>query len=307
METPSLTADLPQPAKPRGTAVPDRQAPTAVEVREYYPGARRGWGPRVWRELFRETVTSRELTWRLFLRDFSARYRQSVLGVLWAVILPLVAVSTFVLLSRAGLFNPGELSTPYPVFVLLGLTVWQVFAGGLTACSNSIVSGGSMVIKINFPKSTLVFAAMGQVLFELLVRIVLSAIIMAVFRVTPHWTAVFFPLALIPIILFTLGVGFFLALVNVVLRDVGHVVTVLATFLLFLTPVIYGPPTHPLMATVIKYNPLAGLVGAPRDLLLEGQLTDPFAFAWSAALSLVVFLFAWRFFHLVEPRIAERV
>lgn len=279
----------------------------STEERIYTPNQTAGWGPSVWREMVGELVRSRELAWQLFMRDFSARYRQSVLGVLWALILPLIAVGTFVFLNRSGLLNVGDTGVPYPVYALLGLTIWQVFSGGLTISSNAIVAGGSMVVKINFPKETLVIAAMGQVIFELLVRLVLLAIVMAIFQVTPKWTVVFFPFTLLPLLMLTLGLGFFLSLVNVLLRDVPNVVTLATTFLMFLTPVVYPVPETGPLAALMAVNPLAGLVRASRDMVFTGYLTDPVGFAWASALAVVFFLFAWRVFHLVEPRMAERV
>lgn len=279
----------------------------STEERIYTPNQTAGWGPSVWREMVGELVRSRELARQLFMRDFSARYRQSVLGVLWALILPLIAVGTFVFLNRSGLLNVGDTGVPYPVYALLGLTIWQVFSGGLTISSNAIVAGGSMVVKINFPKETLVIAAMGQVIFELLVRLVLLAIVMAILQVTPKWTVVFFPFTLLPLLMLTLGLGFFLSLVNVLLRDVPNVVTLATTFLMFLTPVVYPVPETGPLAALMAVNPLAGLVRASRDMVFTGYLTDPVGFAWASALAVVFFLFAWRVFHLVEPRMAERV
>jgi lipopolysaccharide transport system permease protein len=278
-----------------------------VEERIYTPDQGRGWGLSVWREMGREAILSRELIWRLFMRDFSARYRQSILGILWALILPLIAVGTFVFLNRSGLLNVSDTGVPYPVYVLLGLTIWQVFAGGLTVCSNAIVAGGSMVVKINFPKETLVVAAMGQVIFELLVRVILLAAVMIIFKVAPKWTVVFFPLVLLPLLMLTLGIGFFLSLLNVLLRDVANVVTLATTFLMFLTPVVYPLPSIGAFAALMRINPLAGLVTASRDVVVTGYLTDPAGFVWTNALAMVFFFFAWRVFHLVEPRMAERV
>ena len=278
-----------------------------VPVRIYQSGQRLGWGAHVWREMVTELARSRELIWRLFLRDFTARYKQSVLGVLWALIMPLVTVGTFVFLNRSGILNIGEVDIPYPAYALLGLTVWQLFAGGLAACSNAIVAGGSMVVKINFPKETLVIAALGQTLVETLVRLVLLIVVFTFYRLVPAWTAVLFPLALVPLLLLTLGMGFLLALLNVLLKDVANMVTLTTTFLLFLTPVLYPTPRDGLFSIVAKHNPLAALVTGARDLVVTGYLTKPTEFAWASALSVTLFLLSWRVFHLAEMRMAERM
>ena len=273
----------------------------------YTPRPNAGWGLGVWREMIMEAFESRELAWRLFIRDFSARYRQSALGVLWAVILPMIAVGTFVLLNSSGLLNVGETSVPYPVYALLGLTIWWLFAEGLVTASNSIVKGGSMVVKINFPKETLIFAATGEAVFGLLVRVVLLAVVLVIFQVAPKWTVVFFPFTLVPLLLLTVGLGFILSLLAVVVRDVANIVVLLTSFLMLLTPVVYPPPESGLLAVIMALNPLTGLVTAVRDMVFTGYLTDPFAFAWASVLAVAIFFFGWRAFHLGESRMAERV
>jgi lipopolysaccharide transport system permease protein len=273
----------------------------------YCPGQNRGWGPAVWQGMFSELINSRELTWRLFLRNFTARYRQTVLGFLWAIIMPLMTVATFVFLNRAGILNIGRVDIPYPAYALLGLSIWQIFAGGIRSCSNAIVAGGSMVVKINFPKECLVFSSFGEALVETLVRMVLTAAVFAFYRVVPAWSVFFFPFALIPLILFTVGLGFMLSLMNAVFRDIANVVSLASTFLLFVTPVLYPEPKVAFFKAFTKLNPLAVLVCGPRDLVVKGYLTQPDLYLFFSVFSLLLFIVSWRLFHLAEMRIAERV
>jgi len=277
------------------------------ETRIYRSGQGRGWGPHVWRGMLSEVSESYELIWRLFLRNFRAKYRQTLLGFLWALIMPLLAVGTFVFLNRAGILNIGEVDIPYPAYALLGLTVWQIFAGGLRVCSNSIVAGGSMVVKINFPKEALVFSSFGEALVETLVRLALTVAVFAVYKVVPAWTVILFPFALIPLLLFTLGLGLMLSLLNAVFRDVANIVSLSSTFLLFLTPVLYPEPKAAFFKAFTTFNPLAALVSGPRDLVVKGYLTQPDTFMFYSGLSLILFIVSWRLFHLAEIRIAERV
>lgn len=273
----------------------------------YTPKLQAGWGPRVWREMVREAVAARELTWRLFMREFSARYRQSVLGVAWAFISPLVPVSVFVLLNRSGVFVVGDTGVPYPVFALLGVTLWQVFATGLSVCASALTSSGTMIVKINFPRESLVISAMGQVVFECVIRLVLLAAMMGLYSTRPTWTAIFVPLTMLPLFMLTLGAGFILSIANLVFRDTTNVVTVATTFLMFLTPVLYPRPARGLVSAVMAFNPLTGLVVATRDVLFTGHLTDPQAFIWAAGLSVGCLAVGWRLFHLVEYKMAEVV
>lgn len=250
---------------------------------------------------------SRELIWRLFLRDFSARYRQSLLGVLWAILNPVITVGIFVFLNRSGILNIGQTSVPYPVFALIGIAVYGIFSTGLSLCSNSIVGAGSMVVKINFPKASLVIASMGQAIVEFIVRLALIIILMIIYGVVPMWTSVLFPFALFPIILLTLGVGFFLSLLAGVLRDVVQFVSFLTTLLLFLVPVLYPPPQIGMLSTLNKLNPLSHLIIGCRDIMISGDLSNPIGFILSSIFSVVIFLISWMIFYISEPRIAERV
>jgi lipopolysaccharide transport system permease protein len=273
----------------------------------YTPQGHIGLGWAAWREMIDELVRSRELTWRLFLRDFSARYRQSILGYAWAVLPVLVTVITFTWLNRAKVIPIREVALPYPVFVLLGMTVWQLFASGLTTTTQSLVNAGSLITKINFPRETLVLAAFGQSLFEFLVRVVLVAAAFVVYRVAPAWTVVLIPLALVPLALFTLGLGFIASLANGVFRDAAQGITFVLTFWMFLTPVVYPAPADggPLWFSAV--NPVAPFVMAAQDLTTRGFLAHPAHFGIGTLVSVAVFLLGWRVFHLTEPRIAERV
>ncbi len=260
----------------------------------------------MWKEMFKELYESRELTWLLFIRDFKARYKQTLLGVAWAVIMPVVAVGTFAFLNQSGVLSIGDVGVPYVLYALVGLTTWQLFAGGIVACTNSIVLGGSMVVKINFPKETLVISSFGQTLIEFLVRAVMIALLFLYYGILPAPTIILYPLAILPILLFTLGLGLLLSLMNAIFRDIANIVTMMATFLMFITPVLY-PAREGYFAKLSAFNPLAAMVELPRDLILTGNITHIFSFAWASVLSILVFLLCWRVFHLAEIRIAERV
>jgi lipopolysaccharide transport system permease protein len=255
--------------------------------------------------MFREIWESRELSWRLFLRDFSARYRQSVLGYLWAVLPALITTFTFTWLNRAKVLPIGETDIPYPVYVLIGMTVWQLFASGLTGTTQSLVNAGGMITKINFPRETLVLAAFGQSVFDFLIRLVVLAGAFAVYRVVPAWTVLLLPLAMIPLCAFTLALGLVAALINGVMRDMGQFITFVLTFWMFLTPVVYPAPKAGSLITTL--NPVSPFVIAAQDLCNKGYLTQPGPFAIASVISVVALLIGWRIFHLTETRIAERV
>lgn len=261
----------------------------------------------IWKEMYNELIQSKELIWRLFTRDISARYKQSVLGILWTFIMPLFTVGTFVYLNYSGVFNPGETRIPYPAYALLGVTLWQLFATGVTACTNSLASAGNLIGKINFAKESLILSSLSQTIFDFLIRVILIAGIFTIYGIIPSWTVIFMPLTLIPLLLLTMGLGFMLSIFNAVIRDTGQVVSFGMTFLLFITPVLYPLPTIEPMMTFNRINPIGILVIGARDMVIEGGLTQPGEFMYASIFSLIIFLFSWRAFHMMEPRIAERI
>lgn len=261
----------------------------------------------VWREMFAELKSSRELIWWLFLRNFKAKHRQTILGLMWHLILPIITVGAFIFLNRTGVLNIGEVDVPYPAYALLGLTIWQIFAGGMVDCTRSIAAGGSMVVKVNFPKESLVISSFGEAIVGFLIRLVLTIVVFAIYKIVPASTTIFFPIAIIPLFFLTLGLGLMFSLLNAVLRDVANIVSLASMFLLFITPVLYPEPKTVFFKAFSMFNPLSVLVSGPRDLVLNGSLAHPRAYLFFSLVSLIIFFVSWRLFHLVEKRIAERI
>jgi lipopolysaccharide transport system permease protein len=273
----------------------------------YTPTSGLGFGLTVWAEMVRQLILGRELIWRLLLRDLSARYRQSVLGYIWAVVPALGTVIMFTYIYDAKLLPIGKTDIPYPAYVLLGMTVWQLFANGITATTQSLVGAGPLLSRVQFLREALVLAAYGQSVLDFLIRLALVGIVFVWFHVVPAWTVFLVPFLLVPLMLLTLGLGFLLALANGVIRDVGNAVVLLVTYGMFLTPIVYPPPTEWPQVLVNYLNPVSPYIIATHDLTTKGTLSQPELLAWSCAASVVVFLIGWRVFHLAMPRIAERM
>ena len=258
-------------------------------------------------EIARELVRNSWLTSQLFKRNFLALYKQSFFGVFWAVILPLISVGTFVVLNRSGVFSIGEMDVPYPIYAVLGLAFWQLFATGIIASSNSLVQAGPMIAKINFSKKSLVIASAGQALVSFAVQIALVFVLFIFYRYTPNIRILLVPVAVIPIAFLTLGLGLIMSLLNSVFRDIGNMLAMLITFLMFLTPVLYVKPSVGLLASITRYNPLYYLVSAPRDLALAGTVVEWRGYLIASGISIIIFVICLVAFHLTETRVAERI
>lgn len=286
--------------------MPSKKQSNPVTV--YEPNHIMKAGIRIWAEMFRELADFRGLIWRLVVRDISARYKQSVFGILWAFLAPLVMMVVFVWVKNKNILPIGETIMPYAAFVFLGQIVWLLFSHGVTTCANCLVAAGSMLTKINFPKEVLVLSAVGQTIFEFLIRIPLLLIVFVCVGFTPKLTILLVPFALLPLLLLVVGLGFFVSLFNAIIRDVSSILGIFMNLGMFVTPVIYPPPaTWPISFWINYANPVSGFVTAARDLVLVGSLTDPASYVSSVIVSILLFFVGWRLFHLVEPKIAERV
>ena len=260
------------------------------------------------RLMLRELISSRELIWRLFVRNFSAKYRQSVLGFIWAILMPLVVVGMFVVMKRAAILTIEDMGIPYTLYALIGLTIWSLFTVGLTASANSLIEAGPMVIKINFPKISLVLAASGQAIVEFMIRSVLVAFVFFYFGIKPHWSGVLLAfICVIPIYLLMVGFGFMLSLVAGVLRDIVSVLNIALMGFMLLTPILYPIQGDNVLARVNVWNPLNYLVNVPRDLIIKGNSGMIGEFILTAVFSIIAFFLGWKLFYLAQTKIAERI
>jgi lipopolysaccharide transport system permease protein len=281
---------------------------TETRITTYEPdnSIKKGYASLV-REIFREVSKNKWLTYQLFKRDFFAIYRQSFMGFLWAFIVPLVSVGSFIILSNAGLFTIGNIDVPYPIYAILGMAFWQLFSMGLIASTNSLVNAGTMITKINFSKKSLVLASVGQSLISFMVQFGLVCVLFLFYHKTPGASILLVPLFILPIVMLTLGLGFILSLLNGIMRDTGSMISLMMTFLMFLTPILYVKPASGLLATITTYNPLYYLISSVRELILAGTIAEPLGFIISAGISIVIFTISLIIFHLTETRVAERI
>lgn len=262
----------------------------------------------IFREIFIEIKKNRWLTWQLFKRDFLTLYKQSFLGVFWIILVPLFSFLTFIILNRAGIFTLGDIKVPYVIFAILGLSFWQIFSTGVVACSNSLISAGAMIVRVNFSKKSLVLAAIGQSLVAFTVQFLIVLALFVIFGYWPTWKIFLIPLFLLPLILITLGLGFFFSLLNGVITDIGKALPIFLSFLMFLSPILYTRPTGDgFLARLTNYNPFYYLSAVPRDLILFGTSNEMTGFFCAVGLSFVFFIVGIFIFHLTETRVAERL
>lgn len=261
---------------------------------------------RSFRQLFRGLRDNGSLLLLLVRRDLRVRYRQSALGLIWVLLPPLVTMAIFAVLASYRVLPIGDVAVAYPAYALWNLSVWYLFSGVLLATTNSLSSAGPLVTKLNFSKDVLVVAAAGQPLVDFLVRLLPVSIAFIWYGIGPQASSWCIPLVLVCIVLMALGLGFVFAVLNLLLKDFGNLLTILLTIGVFLAPVLYAPAEVGPLVLLNRYNPFSPLLIATQDLLFSGMLTDPVFVLLAALLSVCVFLFGWKFFHLCLPRVVEQ-
>lgn len=277
-------------------------------IQIYEPNSIRNTGIHAWIDMVSELVEYRELIWRLMVRDISARYRQSILGVFWSFLTPLFIMGIFVVVKNKNILPIGDTALPYPAYVFFGQMVWLLFSQGLMSAANSLISSGSLLAKVSFPKEVLIISAIGQTVFDFIIRIPLLVIIFFWVGFTPKLTILLVPLVIMPMLLLIFGLGLLLAMFNAIIRDVGNALNILLSVLMFASPILYPPPTTwPLSFWINCINPVSGFLIAGYDLTAYGFLTNSGAYLYAFVFSVLMFFVGWRLFHLIEHKIAERI
>jgi lipopolysaccharide transport system permease protein len=260
----------------------------------------------VWNEMLVNLWGSRELILRLAHRDYSVRYRQSVLGYVWAVAPQIITVAIFAFLARYRVFDMGQPALPYLVHALWSISVWQLFSVSLVNCTNSLITAGSLVTKINFPKESLVIASTGKACIDFAIRLIPVIAVMWWVGFTPSLSSLLIPLILLLVLLLAIGVGFILSVVNLVIRDMGNMVSMVMTFGMFLAPILYPPPVTEPFLWVNILNPFSPMLISTQELLAGAPLSHPVALGVTAFLAIAAFLVGWRVFCITMPRVSER-
>jgi lipopolysaccharide transport system permease protein len=254
-----------------------------------------------------DLLASRELAWRLFVRNVSARYRQTLLGYFWAFAPPLVSTAIFVFLRRAGVFAAADTGVPYVPFLLTGLVLWQTFVDALGSPLRMVNHSRDMLSKINFPREALILAGLAEVLFNFLVRGVLLALVLLWFRVALAPSALLFPLGLLIVIGVGLALGLLLVPIGILYQDVEQALGAAVALWFFVTPVIYPAPRAWPASLTMTLNPVSAVLDTARAWLLG---TPPFYLASSLAIgaaTLAVLLVGWLLYRLALPILIERM
>ena len=223
----------------------------------------------------------RPLLNELVARDIKIKYRRSVLGVLWALLNPLLMMIVLsVVFSNLFRFDIEN----FPLYLLTGQIVFNFFNESTTTAMSSIIANASLIKKVYVPKYLFVISRVVSVFINLLASFMALIIVMIAMRAELHWTVLLAPIPLLLLVFFSLGIGLILAAITVRFRDIMHLYSVFTTMLMYLTPVIYPMSALPeWLAKLVMLNPLTNILIMLRNVMLNGML-----FSWQSLLLGVV-------------------
>jgi len=229
---------------------------------------------RLLRELFRDLAQGRQLGFALAVRDLKAQYRQSLLGIVWAFGPPIFLAVMLTVAKSNKLYNPGLTTLPFPAYVLISTSLWQIFTASLSGPMTALQANKGLLTKVRFPREAVIFADLYKIFFTALIQIALIAATFIWFHIPVKPSMIFAPFALIALVILGTSIGLFLAPIGTLYRDVANSMQIITLVWLTITPVTYPYPHYAgLFATTVRLNPVTPLLVTVRELAAGEPLT----------------------------------
>lgn len=264
---------------------------------------KKGWVPIDFLEIWKH----RELLYFLTKRDIKVRYRQTVLGGLWAIIQPFFTMVVFTLFFGRLAKMPSD-GMPYPIFVYAALLPWTYFANAVSASGNSLVGSAHLITKVYFPRLIVPMSAALGGLLDFFVALLLLGVLMVYYKIIVGISILLFPLLVGLTFLCAVGVGLWLSALNVKFRDIRYVIPFLIQIWMFLSPVIYPVSmAKGKYIWLLLFNPMTGIIEAFRASLLGHQPIDWSMLGLSTLIILVILVGGLYYFRRMEREFADVV
>jgi lipopolysaccharide transport system permease protein len=257
-----------------------------------------------WLELWRY----RELFMALALRDLSVRYKQTVIGVLWALIRPLLAVLVFTVIFGHIAKLPTEGATPYAVMVFAGMLPWTLFANNLADASNSLISNSNLISKVYFPRLILPGATLVVASVDFLINLCILAVMMACYRTIPSWHVMFLPIFVVLACVASIGPSLWITALNVKYRDFRYIIPFVVQFGLYVSPVGFSSSVVPENWRLLySLNPMVGVIDGFRWSLISGSQLYLQGLALSVGVAVLFLWFGLNQFRKMEKHFADLI
>lgn len=258
--------------------------------------------------MFREIVQYRNLLWMLTLRDIKIRYKQTVMGFLWAIFMPMLIVCAGLLIKKGFSIVSGK---PMDLAELFSVSIkalpYSFFIASVRYATTSLTGNSNLVTKIYFPREVFPVAAVLANLFDFLLGTVILIAILAVTGFSMDYQIIWVPVLILLLILFTVASGMILSCANLFFRDVKYIVEVLVTFAIFFTPVFYDASLFGKWAPLLLLNPVAAILENINNVTVLHRPPDMFWLSYAALCSAGGLILSWSVFHRLEFLFAENI
>jgi lipopolysaccharide transport system permease protein len=251
----------------------------------------------------------RELLYILSWRDIKVRYRQTKIGIAWAVLRPMLTMAILLMVFNRFIGLSTGNGQPYAILVFAGQLPWMFFSTALSDASNSLLANERLVTKVYFPRIVIPLSSIATSLVDFLISMVLLALIMGFYGVEPTWRLLFLPLYFVLLVLTAMGAGLFISALNVQFRDFRYIVPFIVQFGLYLSPVGYGIERVPeAWQAVFALNPIVGIIDGFRWAILgEGVIWMELPFFVSLGVTLVLSVLGVYQFRKMERSFADLI
>jgi lipopolysaccharide transport system permease protein len=254
-----------------------------------------------------DLLASREVAWHLFARNLRSQYRQSVLGYIWILLPPIATMLLWVYLNWSKTLTIAHTDIPYPVYVLTGTMLWQVFVDSLFCPLNQLGAARNLITKVRLPHEAILFSGLGVIVFNFIVRFIILLAALLVFHCPLTWGLVLMPFGVLVLILLGLTIGLALTPIGLLYQDVSLGLNLMMSFAFFITPIVYPVPTKWPASLLATLNPVTPPLVTTRDWIALGFVPPSEGFYAVATVTLVLFIVAWLAYRLATPHFIARL
>jgi lipopolysaccharide transport system permease protein len=255
-----------------------------------------------WRKTLQAVWRNRWLIWVNFKKDFFSQYKQSGLGMLWSLILPIIPLSVYLFLGYVRVLNVKG-GMPFPVYMITGMTFWLLLREGIISGMKAIQKDRGILTQINTPLIVVILSRYGNVCANTLIRLVFLIFILFFYKIIPNPNIILIPFILIPLVSLGLGLGILLGIFNSTNSDIENLSTTFLRYGMFLSSVIFPMPTKGILGAVNNINIFNHLIVGLRDFVVLGQFQYPVHFGASSAICLSIMFLSIKWQHTLQYKV----
>jgi ABC-type polysaccharide/polyol phosphate export permease len=258
--------------------------------------------------MIQELVEYRHLLLILTWRDIKIRYKQSLMGFLWAIFMPMLIVAAGIIVKKGiSIFSGQPMRFDDIASVSVKALPWSFFIGTIRFSTNSLVANRALVTKIYFPREVFPLASVLASLFDFTIASIALIAILGFMGIGISFQILWIPPLLLFLVLFSAGLGLLLSCANLFFRDVKYIVDVILTFAIFITPVFYEASMFGNWETLILMNPVGAILECVNTVVVLHRPPNYFWMSYAASWGIGLFLFSWNVFHHLEYSFAENI